>query len=287
VTVAVLDTGVAYRSIGPFRRSPDFSRGQFVRGRDIVKGDRFAVDENGHGTHIAGTIGEATDNGLAVTGLAYGARLMPVRVLNELGRGQADDIARGIRFAAEHGADVINMSFNFSCGASVPGVNAAIRFAHSRGAVIVASVGNAPTEACVAPPATGPHVIGVGGTTAGACLGSYSLKGADVDLVAPGGGSPTGPCASAASRPIFQLTFRRSSPTRFVLPASYIGTSMAAAHVSGAAALVIASDAAGRNPSPGAVASRLTATARDLGPPGRDPSFGAGLIDVGRATNAG
>ena len=75
------------------------------------------------------------------------------------------------------------------------------------------------------------------------------------------------------------------SQGRFVLPASYIGTSMAAAHVSGAAALVIASGAAGRNPAPGAIAARLTATARDLGPPGRDQSFGAGLIDAGLATN--
>ena len=285
VTVAVLDTGVAYRDAGRFRRSPDFSPGQFVRGRDVVDGDHHAIDENGHGTHTAGTIAERTDNGIGVTGLAYGAKLMPVRVLNELGRGQADDIARGIRFAARNGADIINLSFNFACGTAVPDVVSSIRFAHSRGAVVVASVGNATSEACVAPPATAPHVIGVGGTTVAGCLGSYSLRGRAVDLVAPGGGSPVPSCRSHADRPIFQVTFRSSAPRHFGLPDFYIGTSMAAAHVAGAAAMVIASGAIGARPSPGQVAARLEATARDLGPAGPDRSFGAGLIDAARATN--
>jgi serine protease len=285
VTVAVLDTGIAYRSSGRFRRSPDFSPGQFVPGRDVVDGDRRPIDENGHGTHIAGTIAERTDNGIGVTGLAYRARLMPVRVLNELGRGQADDIARGIRFAVRNGVDIINMSFNFACRASVPDVVASIRFAHRHGVVVVASVGNATTEACVSPPATAPHVIGVGGTTVGACLGGYSLKGRAVDLVAPGGGSPVSGCPSRADRPIFQLTFRRTSPGHFALPDYYVGTSMAAAHVAGAAAMVIASGVIGVQPTPGQVADRLEATARDLGAPGPDTGFGAGLIDAARATN--
>ena len=285
VTVAVLDTGVAYRSSGRFRRSPDFSPAQFVTGRDVVDGDSRPTDENGHGTHIAGTIAERTDNGIGVTGLAYGAKLMPVRVLNELGRGQADDIARGIRFAARHGADVINLSFNFACGAKVPDVVASIAFAHRHGAVVVASVGNATSEACVSPPATAHHVIGVGGTTVAACLGGYSLKGREVDLVAPGGGSPLPSCHSNADRPIFQVTFKSGSPRHFGLPDYYVGTSMAAAHVAGAAAMVIASGVIGRRPSPGAVAARLETTARDLGTPGRDRSFGAGLIDAARATN--
>jgi serine protease len=289
VTVAILDTGVAYRNLGRrFRRSPDFAPRQFVRGRDFVKEDRYPVDENGHGTHVAGTIAERTGNRLAVTGLAYRAKLMPVRVLNRIGNGQSDDIARGIRFAATHGADVISMSFNFSCAAVVPPVEEAIRYAHHRGAVLVASIGNwdlfsGDPRDCIQMPATAPHVIGVGGTTESACLGSYSRRGADVDLVAPGGGSGEGDCRD--HRPIFQLTYNGTGFKHFGLPRGYAGTSMAAAHVAGAAALVIASRVLGRNPRPAQVAHRLKATARDLGAPGRDDSFGAGLIDAGAATD--
>jgi serine protease len=285
VTVAVLDTGIAYRTRDDLRRSPDFAPRQFTRGYDFVDGDAQPLDENGHGTHIAGTIAERTDNRIGVTGLAYRARLMPVRVLNDLGRGQADDIARGIRYAARRGADVINLSFNFACGAPVPGVDAAIGFAHRRGAVVVASIGNSTTETCVSPPATAPHAIGVTGTTEGACLGFYSLRGSDVDLSAPGGGAPGGACGSMASRPIFQVTYRPGSTTRFGLPGIYTGTSMSAAHVAGVAAMVIASKVVGADPPPRRVLNRLRSTARDLGSPGTDTAFGAGLIDAARATN--
>ena len=114
---------------------------------------------------------------------------MPVRVLDRTAAGSADDIAKGIRFAVAHGADVINMSFNFGCGKKVPEVDEALREAYAHGVVAVASVGNLGSEACVSPPATGPHVIGVGGTTEGGCLGDYSLAGEGVDVVAPGGGA--------------------------------------------------------------------------------------------------
>jgi len=287
ITVAVLDTGIAYRGWGKrFRRSPDFSPRQFVPGYDFVDHDRLPLDENGHGTHVAGTIAEETNNGIGLTGLAYHAKLMPVRVLNKNGSGRASDIASGIRFAVAHGADVINMSFNFSCGKRVPGIDQELRNAYRHGVVAVASIGNLGSESCVAPPATGPRVIGVGGTTEGGCLGSYSLLGKHIDVVAPGGGSPVSGCPSVSARPIYQVTFVDGNPRRFGQPDTYIGTSMAAAHVSGVAAMVLASGVLKPHASPMGTVNRLTRrlhkTARSLGlPPTRQ---GAGLIDAAAAT---
>jgi len=289
VVVAVLDTGVAYRNDGRrFRRSPDFSADQFVPGYDFVDHDRLPLDENGHGTHVAGTIAEKTGNGIGLTGLAFHAKLMPVRVLDRNGSGRADDIARGIRYAVRHGADVINMSFNFGCGKSVPSIDSALRSAYRHGVVTVASIGNVGSETCVSPPATGPRVIGVGGTTEGGCLGSYSLlPGRGVDVLAPGGGSPVPGCPSVSNRSIYQVTLKGGHPRRFGEPGSYIGTSMAAAHVSGVAAMVLASGVIPTKVSPegrvNRVLRRLRQTARDIGEP--HAQEGAGLIDAGAATD--
>ena len=113
VTIAVLDTGVAYADRLRFRRSPDLDPATFVPGYDFVADDPYPFDLNGHGTHVASTIAEQTNNGYGLTGLAYGARIMPVRVLDRLGRGTASTIARGVRFAVARGAKIINLSLNF------------------------------------------------------------------------------------------------------------------------------------------------------------------------------
>jgi serine protease len=291
VTVAVLDTGIAYRDDLPhFLRSPDFSSGQFVKGYDFVDNDSLPLDENGHGTHVAGTIAEKANNGIGLVGLAYRAKLMPVRVLDRHGSGQADDIARGIHFAVTHGANVINMSFNFGCGKTVPGIDQELRFAYRMGVVTVASIGNLGSEACISPPATGPRTIGVGGTTEGGCLGGYSLlPGNGVDVLAPGGGPAVGDCPSIASRSIYQVTLQGGHTRSFGEPGSYVGTSMAAAHVSGVAAMVLAGDVLNPTDSPTAKVNELTrrlkSTARNLGLPAERE--GAGLIDAGAATDPG
>src|SRR4051794_21311223 len=98
--VAVLDTGVAYANHGHYRRSPDLNRHSFVRGYDFVGRDSKPDDPEGHGTHVASTIAESTNNGYGLTGLAYGARIMPVRVLDARGEGDSSTIAKGVRFAA-------------------------------------------------------------------------------------------------------------------------------------------------------------------------------------------
>jgi serine protease len=291
VVIAVLDSGIAYRDFGTkYVRSPDFSPEQFVPGEDFVDKDHLPLDENGHGTHVAGTIAEQTNNGVGLTGLAYDAKLMPVRVLNRANVGYANRIAAGIRFAITHHAQVINMSFNFGCGEKVPQVDEALREAYDHGIVTVASGGNLSAttgvKSCVSEPATGPRVIGVGGTTEGGCIGSYSLTGRGIDVVAPGGGAPAAGCPSILSRPIYQVTLKAGTTNQFTIPTTYAGTSMAAAHVSGTAALVLASGVipAGLKPKAKvrAVTKRLEVTARSLGYP---PTVqGHGLIDAARAT---
>jgi serine protease len=292
IVVAVLDSGIAYRDWGTqYVRSPDFSPEQFVPGKDFVDKGGLPLDESGHGTHVAGTIAEQTNNGIGLTGIAYNAKLMPVRVLDRANAGYANRIAAGIRFAVAHHAQVINMSFNFGCGEKVPQVDEALREAYEHGIVTVGSGGNLSTttpsvKSCVSEPATGPRVIGVGGTTEGACIGSYSLAGKGIDVVAPGGGSPAAGCPSILSAPIYQVTLAKGSLNQFTIANWYSGTSMAAAHVSGTAALILASGVipAGLKPKARvrAVTKRLEVTARGLGYP--RTVQGAGLIDAARAT---
>lgn len=294
VRIAVLDTGVAYRTKPPYRISPDFrARGHFVRGYDFVARDAYPTDRNGHGTHVAGTIGEATNNGIALTGLAYGARIMPVRVLDAAGEGNASDIASGIRFAAKRGAQVINLSLEFDAdvgAADIPQVLDAIAYARRRGAILVAASGNE-GHGRVAYPARAKGVVSVGATTERGCVSEFSNYGSGLDLVAPGGGADAALAGDAGCRPdlapgrnIFQVTLLGSSLGTFGIPLSYEGTSMATPHVSAAAALVIATKVIGRRPTPTAIERHLKRTARDLGPPGYDRRYGWGLLDAAAAT---
>ncbi len=284
VRIAVLDTGIAYRNWKQrFRRSPDLSANTFAPGYDFVKKNRYPLDRNGHGTYIASIIAERSFNKIGLTGLAYRARVIPIRVLNTRAAGRSNIISRGIRWAVKKRADVINMSFNFACGQTPPNVVNAIRYARRNKVTMVASAGNA---GCVSLPATAAGVIGVGATTEGGCLASYSQRGPDVDISAPGGGGPASdlPCTFSDSRPIYQVTMMGGNPRVFGIPTDYTGTSMAAAHVSATAAMVIASGVVGRKPGPSAVQKRIFKTAQKLSE-GKSPAFGHGLIDAGRATD--
>jgi serine protease len=301
VKVAVLDTGVAYRQFGKTPASPDLKGARFVAGHDFVGDDPYANDRNGHGTHVASTVAETTNNGIGLTGLAYGASIMPVKVLDDTGEGDAAIIAEGVRFATAHGAKIINLSLEFSSDVDwrdIPQLLDAIAEARRKGTVVVAASGNEGEET-VAYPARNTAVISVGATTEHACLSDFSNFGSSLDLVAPGGGpdaalSDPG-CATRTKsgrikrgrtgRNIAQMTLIGVHRTKFGIPRGYEGTSMAVPHVSATAALVIASGVLGPDPTPEAVERRLETTARDLGPTGYDTHYGFGLINAAAATD--
>jgi serine protease len=297
VIVAVLDTGVAYENYRKFRKAPDLHGGRFVRPYDFVDNDRHANDQNGHGTHVTMTIAEATGNGIGLTGLAYNVKVMPLRVLDAEGAGDAIAISRAIRYAAKNGAKVINMSLEFDTSVSasqIPEIVSAVRYAHRKNVVMVAASGNEADNA-VAYPARTTHVISVGAITKDGCQADYSNGGSGLKLVAPGGGSDApnndNPADAANCHPgvdeppIFQQTFARDGSVRhFALRGEeYEGTSMASPHVAAAAALLIASKRLGAHPSANAVADRLFHTAFDLGPVGYDTRYGFGEVQPAAA----
>ena len=302
VTIAVVDTGIASTPAPGYAASPDFAGTDFDPGIDLVDDDDQPFDENGHGTHTAGTIAEqVTLDQISpfpdyLTGIAYGATLMPVRVLDADGLGSTDDVAEGIAWAAREGADVINLSLNFSPAVTscrqVPTVCAAIRKADAEGVLVVGSSGNGvgtPGANASLYPAAAPKALSVAATTEDGCLAGYSYYGPRTDLLAPGGGTArpaaARPSCSNDDIPILSLTYAcfpmdcTGAHREFAIRPD-VGTSISAAHASAVAALVIASGVSGDFPDPARVALRLECTARPR-TPGR--FYQGGLLDATRA----
>jgi serine protease len=223
---------------------------------------------------------------------------MPVRVLDSQGDGDASQIAKGIVYAVNHGAQIINLSLEFTAGtvkaSSIPELIAAIDYAHHKNVLVVAASGNEGIGQ-LSYPAKAKWVVSVGATTEDGCMGYYSNYGRGLTLVAPGGGADSDlrgdpnchPSAPQGSD-IYQETFadvQSPSVRVFGLPPGYFGTSMSAPHVSAIAALIIASGVIGRHPTVAAIVARLKATATPLGANGNDPlHYGAGLVNAARAT---
>jgi serine protease len=262
VTVAVVDTGVT--------RVPDLAQTEFVKGYDFVDDDEDPTDLNGHGTHVAGTLAQSTNNALGVAGVAFKAKIMPVRVLDANGFGSLSDVVEGIRYAVDHGATVINLSLGSRASARL--MEEAVAYAHSKGVTVVAAAGNE-NSSQVSYPARYPHVIAVSATGPDGTKAPYSNYGVGVDIAAPGG-------AKTPEHPeygILQQTINRRNPDESVF-AYFQGTSMAAPHVAGVAALIQAQGIK----DPDKVEAILKMSAAPV-PGDKQNFYGAGLLDAARA----
>lgn len=322
VVVAVLDSGVAYlnRTIRfvaqtprriegvtypalgildiPFAAAPELGGpDRFVAPRDFIWNDDTPVDLDGHGTHVAGTIGQLTNNSVGVAGMAFNVRLMPVKVIDGFWDayfgspfvGTDDVVARGVRYAVDNGAKVINMSIG-RLGPPAPVVQEAIAYAVSRGAFVSVAGGNEfhegnPVErlAEFAPQING--MVAVAAIGRDRLRAFYSSTGSYIELTAPGGDASRGGTAAAILQQTYDFTFTDTfdrgpsnlRPPRFDVfqYQRFQGTSMAAPHVSGVAAMLLQQGIT----SPAAIEASMKRYATDLGAAGRDDEYGYGLIN--------
>ncbi len=258
VTIAIVDTGVDLTQ-------PDLAP-LIVPGRNFVTAGATPQDDStiGHGTHVAGIAAAETNDGIGMAGIAAGARILPVKVLDADGYASDDTVAQGITWAVDQGARVVNLSMEGGMDDPCPTVMTdAVAYARSKGAVVVASTGN--HASAVTCPARIPGVLAVGAVDRNLEVWAKSNRGPQISLVAPG------------------VAIKSTLPVSMGSYGELTGTSMAAPMVSGAAAiLAMAAPGLGEE----AIRTALTSTARDLGFDGPDQTYGAGLVDVGRALQA-
>jgi serine protease len=328
IVVAVLDTGVAFqnasyaytagsftnggvtypalgRIVVPFAAAPDLaSSGRFVTPYDFIYDDPNPVDMDGHGTHVSGTVGQLTNNGVGAAGVAFKVRIMPVKcistmwddIFNSPYVGTDDVVARAIRYAADNGADVINLSLGRNEGPSAPAIGSAMRYAVSRGAFIAVAGGNDyedgnPIERLAeqAGPIAGAMAVAAVGPDGNRAY--YSGVQSYIEIAAPGGNRRV-----SSNGGVWQQTYDPAAVETYDLPpsqyraprfdtfvnASYTGTSMATPHVAGLAALLMSQGIT----NPVAVEAAIKRFAIDKGKEGRDDEYGEGLVSP-RATLRG
>lgn len=272
--VAVIDTGVSDGK-GKLARVPDLEGTLFVPGYDFVNDTAQPDDDHGHGTHVAGTIAQRTHNGFGVSGVAPQASIMPLKVLSKQGWGTAGDIAAAIRWAADHGAHVINMSLG---GGGYSDVMArAVKYAHDKGTTVICAAGNT-GRGRVEYPAAYPGALAVSALGPDGQRAWYSSYGKETFIAAPGGDTRVDLNKDGIADGVLQNTIAVGDPSRHgFFP--FQGTSMATPHVAGVAALLV-----GRGVTkPDQVAQLL---AKSASPRGDKLQFGNGALNAAAAVAA-
>jgi len=277
ITVAVIDTGIDAGH--PDLAGVILPGTTFVSLPDSTCAVGSTIDDNGHGTHVAGVIAANGNNGIGVAGVAFGVKILPIKALDCQGRGLMSDVASGVIWAADHGARVINISLGSNAGQAT--LQDAIRYAVAHNVLVVAAAGNCGvlSGACTTVnepqyPGAYPEVLAVAATDENDAHASFSNTGAYVGISAPG-------VRIFSTTPTYPTTLSRAgSPTSY---AAFSGTSQATPMVAGVAALLLSRDS---TLTPAQLAARLRATADDLGISGADPVFGAGRLNALRAISA-
>lgn len=248
--IAILDSGVD-------ATHPDFA-GKLLSGYNTYSNSTDISDQFGHGTEVAGVAGALTNNSVGVAGVAGSAPIMPIRVTDAAGRATSASIANGIAWAADHGARIVNLSFNGIAGNAT--IRTSAEYAYNHGTLVVAASGNC---GCLDPTPENPYVLSVSATDETDSVAYFSSTGAFVDLSAPG--------TNILTTAMFGLYTADS------------GTSLASPIVAGVAALMFAA-----NPvlTPGLVTQLLEATAFGPGANASDPGLGHGRVDAFAAVSA-
>lgn len=261
ITVAVIDTGIACFDKGPFSKGTDSAGTRCEGGWNFVDDSPSAADDHGHGTHVAGTIAQTTNNGVGAAGLAFCSTLMPIKVLSRQGFGSTASVAEGIRFAADNGAQIINLSLGGPIKSRI--LQDAVEHAIGKGVVVVAAAGNSGRS--VGWPAAYPGVVAVSATDDKDQIAWFSSRGPEVVIGAPGVA-------------VTQQTVCNGGKDKCEIFGTFNGTSMASPHVAGVAAMLESEGVTDAS----AVREALTSTAR---PKGEKNLYGAGVLDAGAAAS--
>lgn len=238
------------------------------QGWDFIDWDNSPNDSFGHGTHVGGIAAANTDNSKGIAGVSWNSKIMPVRILNGSGEGNSFDFILGMRYAADSGAKVINLSLGGP--SSSESENEAVQYAHNKGCVIIAAAGNQ-GDSTIYFPASFKNVISVGSVDKNDLKSDFSNYNAFVDVCAPGGEGSRNDATANIYSSFITGTYTYEA-----------GTSMAAPYVAGLASLIFSKNPNWTNKQ---VEEQIISTVDDLGPAGRDDYFGYGRINVFKALN--
>jgi serine protease len=274
VTVALLDTGCAYADYQQYHLAPDLATARIRPGWNFVNNDGYPNDDNGHGTHVATTLVSPVNDGIGIAGVAPGCTIMPIKVLAADASGSYENIAGGIRYAADQGAQIVNLSLNGTQPSAI--LQDAVQYATAKGCLIVAAAGNE-SRYGVGYPARYSPCIAVGATRFDGQLAAYSNRGWGLTLVAPGGDTTVDQNGDGYPDGILAQTFDRQQGYDSFGYYFYAGTSMAAPQVSGVAALALS---VSPHLSAGGLRQALLSTATHLGSRGWNPTYGYGLVNA-------